>query len=665
MLGAAAAVVLLACLAGGAQGVGTGERDHVFSPADAAGVQLAQPARDVPVGGRTTISNVTGRFAIAIARGRRSALRDLAAVSAALTAAAFGAWLIALRFPLLIAAFATLCLAMSPTFWGRGIAWTFDALTPPLLLVALIAAHRWWSGRRPGWAVLAVAAAAAALFDRGWTAIDRAGTLGPSPLIHEFSPLGSFVAVVGIASLLAVPSPGRVACLAWLVAAVLSAFAPASAFDAVSLTIAIGGWTAFAFGLRWIRGAVSPRAGAALITAAALITFADPALTRLRLWQLGRDLPSEGRTRTASDVNIRDLPGNAVFVAEAHRADAMLRLSAALAGRDLPIVLQSPEVVRAQMQQGAAIFAFANAGANLERHGFIFERALIGNVAVAAVAGHVPCVPLGNGSWTDVSLLLANGSLVIHGSGTDAVVIRMAAAAPIAVAAIEPRRVAFEIADVAADAAGMAELRAAGLGPTSGSRELAPTAQSLRVPVSNGHTPITVSLAPAPAYAVAASDGPTTASICAGVQRSGVMLGAGASAAAAVPMNDNAPFGSGWHPVEADPDFFRWTGAADASLRIAVAKPATIRVTITATPASRPQQRPAIGLIVNACRLDARAMPPGQGDYEWTVEERCWRPGMNQLWISTAPLISPASLFSTHDTRLLGARIGAIRFATP
>ena len=128
-------------------------------------------------------------------------------------------------------------------------------------------------------------------------------------------------------------------------------------------------------------------------------------------------------------------------------------------------------------------------------------------------------------------------------------------------------------------------------------------------------------------------------------------------------MNDGAPFGSGWHSLEADPDFFRWTGAPDASVRVSVAPPGPIRVTITATPASRPSQKPTIELTVNACRLQSMPMRPGQGDYEWDVTEDCWRSGFNQLWISTMPLISPAALFVTHDTRLLGARIGAIRLA--
>jgi hypothetical protein len=68
-------------------------------------------------------------------------------------------------------------------------------------------------------------------------------------------------------------------------------------------------------------------------------------------------------------------------------------------------------------------------------------------------------------------------------------------------------------------------------------------------------------------------------------------------------------------------------------------------------------------LAVNDCQLPIRPMPPGQGDYEWDVEPRCWRTGVNQLWLQSSPLVSPASLQGGHDTRLLGARIGALRFA--
>jgi hypothetical protein len=182
---------------------------------------------------------------------------------------------------------------------------------------------------------------------------------------------------------------------------------------------------------------------------------------------------------------------------------------------------------------------------------------------------------------------------------------------------------------------------------------------SIRIPATGRVAPVTMTFRSAPLYAVATSEDSGAASICAHAPRSGLALGASATAATSLRMNDHAPFGPGWHPVEADPDLFRWTAAPDASVRITAAEPTPVR----ATPASRPAQKPTIGLTVNACRLEMKSMQAGQGDYEWDVDERCWLPGVNQLWIHTSPLISPASLFATHDTRLLGSRIGAIRFA--
>jgi hypothetical protein len=148
--------------------------------------------------------------------------------------------------------------------------------------------------------------------------------------------------------------------------------------------------------------------------------------------------------------------------------------------------------------------------------------------------------------------------------------------------------------------------------------------------------------------------------MCAGALTAPLLLGR-TTASAQLRMNDYAPFVSGWHPIEADPDFFRWTAAPDATVRVAIAPVSDIRITVTATPASRPAQHPSIALSVNHCRFDPRPMQAGQGDYEWIAGKDCWRDGFNQLAISTSPLISPAALFATHDDRLLGARIGAIR----
>ncbi|HEX4914295.1 MAG TPA: hypothetical protein VFV51_10070, partial [Vicinamibacterales bacterium] len=241
-------------------------------------------------------------------------------------------------------------------------------------------------------------------------------------------------------------------------------------------------------------------------------------------------------------------------------------------------------------------------------------------------------------------------------AGPAGVVLRMASPRPVTVASVEPRNVAIELGEVPPDAEGVPDLL------TIAKRSPSISLSSLRI-IGGERGPITVTFAAPPEYAVATAEDPIATLLCPGIHRSGVTLASAASATASVPMNENPPFGSGWHPVEADPDFFRWTAAPESSLRITAMQPTAVRVTITATPASRPAQNPTIGLQVNECRLNTHAMQAGQGDYEWNVEERCWRPGVNQLWIATSPLISPASLFATHDTRLLGARIGAIRFA--
>jgi hypothetical protein len=257
---------------------------------------------------------------------------------------------------------------------------------------------------------------------------------------------------------------------------------------------------------------------------------------------------------------------------------------------------------------------------------------------VSVVAGRVPCVDLEAGEWQDVSPLVATGSFIIHGArpgeAPGGMVLRVPGREAPQVSSIEPRSIAFEV-----------------------------VANEIRVTATNRTEPVIVTLASTPVSAAAMAEEGQPVMVCPGVQRGPLTLGRTRNASASLRMNDVAPFGPGWHPIEADPDFFRWTAAPDALVRVSMAPAGDVRVTITATPAAGPSQRPAIGLIVNGCRLPVQPMQPGQGDYEWVVGETCWRSGMNQMWIAITPLISPASFSKTHDTRLLGARIGAIRLA--
>lgn len=659
---AAGIAIVLAYLAGGAHGVGTGDRDIVFSPATEPRLQVALPAADVPVGSPPTASALAARGSLAVALGRRSALRDFAAVSSALAAVTFVAALHAAGVPPFPALVTMLGMSVGAAFWSRGVSYTPDALSPALLLLATWAMLRYQQTRRRWMVLIAGVALLLAIFDAAPSISTLTLSTLPAPgfvsaLTREFTPLGFFFAATGLLVLLHDPTTRwRAAALA--VVLIASHAAWRSALSPVRWAVVVAGWWSIAVALAWLYSTAPRRSRSLIIAAVAVVLIAAPALTRMRVSALGGDLASEQRERAAHEFPVGEAAGDLMVVAESRRADAALLLSFRLASRPLTMVPQAEDSVGDALASGRPVIAFEHARANLERLGFLFERRFAGNVAVASVAGRVPCVALDADTWPDVSLLLANGSFTVHGAPAAApagVVVRMIGAAPATVSAIEPRSIPYEISSVAEDTEGVPELRKVA------SRAGGGTVTSIRLPATGRPLPVTVAFASAPAYAVATAEDPVPTKLCAGVPGSGLDLGGGAGATAAVRMNHHSPFGSGWHPVEADPDFFRWTGAPDASVRVTAAQPTAVRVTITATPAAVTQQNPLIGLTVNHCRLATQPMPGGQGDYEWRVEQTCWLPGVNQLWIHTSPLISPASFSATHDTRLLGARIGAIR----
>ena len=671
----------MAYLAGGRLDVGTAAFDHVFSPADSADAQTRLPALDVPLDHAPTTSTAAARLSIAIALGRRTALRDLAAVSGAATIVAFGAWLGAAGVPVFSIALAMMGMASSATFWWRGVSWNGDALSPALALLAAWSVWRWLSTGRPAPAVIALVSGTAVLIeDRAWLAVLPAlaiviGMRVPAPrpalmaigvmaaagaafgagpvlvagpaapatlssaLMNEFTPLGAFLAVVGIGALVSTASTSVPALACVISLAMWFAAAPRSQVEYVSVPLAVCGWAAIAVALAWAQRTIGGRAGVALATVAAIALVASPALARGRFAALGRDLPSSLAVDAALEVRPADLPANTAFVAESRRVDAVIMWSAKRAGRNLAIVPQSPAVIDRAIADGTTLFAFSQAREHLERFGFMFEREWLGTASVGVLLGHAPCVPLTPGEWQDVSPLVATGSFILHGGkpGTPpgGAVVRLLNPERPRVRAIEPRSIPFDMID-----------------PNPGS-------VAVRVLATGRIDPVIVTLDSVPAGATATAVDASPVTLCQGILRTPLMLGRGGSAT--VRMNDAAPFVSGWHPVEADPDWFRWTGAPDSVLLVSVAQPGRIRVTITATPASRAAQHPEISLRVNGCRLTSNAMAAGQGDYEWLVGESCWRAGMNQIAIGVTPLVSPAALTASHDMRLLGARIGAIR----
>ena len=708
----------LAYLYGAALGIGTADRDHVFSPADAPLAQTSLPALDTPYAVAWSPSSLAGRGSIAIAKGRRTALRDFAAVATVLAIITFGLWLRAAGVPLYSVLFAMLAMGASSTFWWRGIYWEADALSPALALTAAWATWRWLQSidkpkglsppKRAVFAVIAAVSAGLALAeDPAWLAClpavalliwnrvpsgaGRFGALaaigasaacaalavrpplilpihGSSPraaitsLSREFTPMGALLILIGLAVLWSVPRNRRA--LAALVAGLIAWFwlVPRSGLEFVSVPFSICGWAAVAVALAWLAQSMQPKQGQALVALVGVLLIADPALTRMRLSTLGKDRSSEEQARMAYDFRVKDLPPGSAIIAESRRVDAALLLSSQRDGAPAQIVPQSIEGLQSLATSGRHIVGFANARAHLERFGFLFERSWMGPTEVAVLAGQMPCVPLEPGKWPDVSLLVANGSFILYGATPDAapggVILRLTDPQPIQVSSIEPRSLPFEIGPVAHDAAvGIPELDKAA------SRAGVPQVITLRIRETGRRDPITLTFASPPQAVVAAADSPTPVTLCPGVARADFNLGRAATARASLRMNVASGFGAGWHSPETDPDPFRWTAAQNASLRVSMAPPGPVHITVTATPAARAAQRPTLGLVVNECELSAHPMPPGQGDYEWDVDERCWHAGVNQLWLQSSALVTPASLVGGHDTRLLGARIGAIRLS--
>ncbi len=698
-------VACLAYLAGGRIGVGTAERDRQFSPADDARWQSTLAAGDVPYGHAPTVSTLAAHGSMDIARGRRTALRDFAAVTAAAAVALFGVWLRRAGVALYPAALAMFGLAAGSTFWWRGVSWNGDALSPALALVALWGVWHWRSSRgAAGAAIAVIAGGAAVLEDRAWLTLlpgvaivlwSRAGspvqrvgtlaalaavaatglTLAPGPalisltfspgelvgaLAREFTPLGAFLVFAGFGVMMGWKSARPAAAVTAASLLWWQAVAASPPIELVSVPLAIAGWAAVAVALTAILETMPTRAGLAFATTIALMMLASPALTRERLSALGRDLPSTLAARTAADIDPAVLGAGTAFVAESSRVDAAILLSSRQAHTDVALVPQSDDEVLRAWRQGRTIYAFAGARTHLERRGFVFERAIVGHAVVGVMAGHLPCVDVTPGAWQDVSLLVARGSLVVHAAAPavapGGIVMRATSREPVQLRSIEPRSIPIEIAETAVDGAGAIELRHAAA-PADIDR-----LTTIHVAETGRTDPVVVTFDSPPFATVASAEG-AASRLCGGPVQRSPTLGRAESASAALRMNDYAPFGPGWHPMEADPDFFRWTGAPEASVRVTVGRPGPVRVTVTGTPAARLAQHPAIGLTVNDCVLATQPMTDGQGDYEWLAGEHCWRSGVNQMWIRVTPLISPASLFATHDTRRLGARIGAIRLA--
>ena len=439
---------------------------------------------------------------------------------------------------------------------------------------------------------------------------------------QEFTPMGAMLILIGLVVLWSVPR--NRSALAALVAGLAAWFwlVPRSGLEIVSVPFSICGWAAVAVGLAWLTQSLRPAGGRALVAIVGVLLVADPGLTRVRLSALGRDRSSEAAARMAYDFRLKDLPPGTAIVAESRRVDSALLLSSQRVGSPALIVPQTVEQVHALATGGRPVVAFANARAQLERVGFLFERSWLGTTEVGILAGQVACVDLTADKWPDVSMLLASGSFILYGaepgSAPGGVILRLTDPKPIQFAGIGPRSIPFELGTVVHDAAvGIAELDRAAA--PSG----VPQVATLRIRETGRLSPVTFTFVTPPQAAVATADGATPVTLCPGVSRQDLTLGRAETASASLPMTTSSPFGAGWHSPEADPDPFRWTAEPSASIRVTMAPPGPVHLTVTASPAARPAQQPTIALAVNACQFAAHPMTPGQADYEWHVAETC------------------------------------------
>jgi hypothetical protein len=163
--------VLISYLAGGAHDIGDADRGEMFSLRDDAWQQSAASTLDTPFAIAWLPSSLASRGSIAIALGRKSALRDFGAAAAVVSSVLFAAMLLKSGVSLFPACLATLGMAFGATFWARGVSWDLDTLAPVWALTAAIAGHRWLASGDSRFGVAAVAAAMLAVIeDPSWAA---------------------------------------------------------------------------------------------------------------------------------------------------------------------------------------------------------------------------------------------------------------------------------------------------------------------------------------------------------------------------------------------------------------------------------------------------------------------------------------------------------------
>jgi hypothetical protein len=706
----------LTYLAAAGIGAGPTDTDHRFTLADPSWSQLMRPALDVPIGVPPSISTVAARGALAIAKGRRTATRDLAAVASALGIVLFGIAVIEAGVPAFPALLTLIAMAVSSTFWLRGVTWTNDALAPGLAMLAAWAGWRWLHTRRRAWLITAVMGGALAITeDSAWVALlpgvaalcathlasrrerVRAGLVvtalavcGAWPFIMRAIVAGQFdgpIAGGDVPGILALwrhsmlggeSSPALIPALRAAVPAEFTLVGAAMA--ALGIAVLIHERTTrypvvatLAALLAWFW--IAPRASfehvstPLAVSGWAAVALGLSAFYRTAVGRMGPVVVLVASLAIAAPL-ATVLAGAMRSSAPGSESDIAYRQAYDIRLRDLA---EGTVLVAESRRVDATLLLAARQSRNRQ---LTIVPQTVEQVAAATAAGQrVAAMAGATANLARAGFVFDRGwigNMPLNWIGGQTRCVALKQGEPVDVS-FQLAAASFSLHGATATAqAGAAMIRMTG---TSGipvatteprrlryeiASALDAAEVSLRIPQTRSPATVVVNLTSVPRSAVASAESSTPVTLCPGPQRADLMLGAADTAHALIDMRAVGPFRAGWHEPEADPDFFRWTAGPRSAVAVTIGQPGPIRVTVTATPAARRERSPSIALAVNDCTLPAQAMPPGQGDYLWDVGTECWLPGVNQLWVIQGPLVSPSES-GFADTRQMGARVGAIR----
>jgi hypothetical protein len=440
--------------------------------------------------------------------------------------------------------------------------------------------------------------------------------------------------------------------------------------------LAIAGWALIATGLEWLSTTLpneappqtaetnrTERLRPIITGLAGVLLVGQPAITRARMAAIGGDVSPSLEHRMATELKPADLPEGRLVISSSRAADSSILLSAGLADSPIALVPQRADLVASALEAGQRLVAFPSTRAQLASAGFLFERFFAGSIELSAVVGRQPCASLVPNQWTDVSLQLDGGTFAMQSdlpaAAPGLVSIYLAAPRPIRVRDRDRVSTPYESTLLAPDAGVEGRRRLEAATARGGGMSGWPIT-IVNVSSSEAPTQATFSLADIPQAAVAISTIAPAITLCSASARASLAIGSSPGAVSSARLMSPETFGAGWHTPEGGDATFRWTASGESSIRAHVTRPGPIRVTVTAMPAAPLSAGPRLGLSVNACALVEQPLA-GFVDVSWVVPTECWLTGANQLWLGSGPLVSPASLGRSGDTRQLGARVNAVR----